>query len=57
MKTHVMKPITLIILMAAMICTTINTNAQTDELSYNQLQKDFESPDYSYWGEVPLWWW
>lgn len=57
MKTNVMKPINLIILIAAMICTTINTNAQTDELSYNQLRKDFESPDYSYWGEVPLWWW
>jgi hypothetical protein len=52
MKKHVMKPFTLIILISVMISTTIKTNAQSDELSYNQLRKDFESPDYSYWGEV-----
>ena len=52
-----MKPFTLIILVFVLICTTINTNAQLSDLSYNQLRKDFESPDYSYWGEVPLWWW
>src|SRR5680860_679026 len=57
MKKHVMKPIILIILISAMICTTININAQTGELSYNQLRKDFESPDFSYWEEVPLWRW
>ncbi len=57
MKTRLAKSVFLIILISAMIGTTIRTNAQSDEQSYNQLRKDFESPDYSYWGEVPLWWW
>jgi hypothetical protein len=33
------------------------SNAQSDHPTYTQLKKGFLSPDYSYWGEVPLWWW
>jgi len=40
-----------------MIVSYINTNAQSDNLTYTQLQNKFIKPDYSYWGEVPLWWW
>ena len=33
------------------------TNAQSFNLTYSELQNEFKDPDYSYWGEVPLWWW
>ena len=32
-------------------------HAQSDNLTYDELLKEFRTPDYSYWGEVPLWWW
>ena len=33
------------------------TNAQSFNLTYSELQNEFKDSDYSYWGEVPLWWW
>lgn len=46
-------------ILLATIATTLITkaNAQSEDLSYSDLQQNFKSPDYSYWGEVPLWWW
>ncbi len=57
MKNHTMKSIILFFLISTMIGAVIKTNAQSDKLTYMELRKKFESPDYSYWGEVPLWWW
>ena len=57
MKKHTRNPIFLIALIFLIIGTVIYTNAQSDELSYEELHLNFASPDYSYWGEVPLWWW
>ncbi len=31
--------------------------AQSENLTYSELRNNFINPDYSYWGEVPLWWW
>ncbi len=53
----IVKPIALILLISTLIGTVTETKAQSRELSYDELFKNFESPDYSYWGEVPLWWW
>ena len=36
---------------------SLKTTVQSDEQSYEELYNNFVSPDYSYWGEVPLWWW
>lgn len=57
MKKRTIKSIFLIILISAISGVVINTNAQSEKLSYNELSNNFASPDYSYWGEVPLWWW
>ena len=38
------------------LCGTWITNAQSVP-SGEELQKNFVSPDYAEWGEVPLWWW
>ena len=57
MKKQTRNPIFLIVLIFLITGTVIYTNAQSDELSYEELHLNFASPDYSYWGEVPLWWW
>ena len=56
MKKHTVKSLVFILFISAM-GLVIKINAQSDKLSYAELQKNFASPDYSYWGEVPLWWW
>ncbi len=57
MKMHTMKTFVLSLLVSTIIGAIIKTNAQSEGLSYVELRKNFETPDYSYWGEVPLWWW
>jgi hypothetical protein len=57
MRKHIIKSFALIFLISAIIGTVIKATAQSEELSYKELHKNFASPDYSYWGEVPLWWW
>jgi len=47
----------LILLGIAFSCTDVKTNITDDEPSYDELNANFATPDYSYWGEVPLWWW
>jgi hypothetical protein len=51
-----MKLLITFFLLSTVVSTTFKTNAQSG-LSYSELHKHFVSPDYSYWGEVPLWWW
>jgi len=46
-----------LILFIIVLTVAFNSNAQLNKLTYNELQEEFMSPDYSYWGEVPLWWW
>jgi hypothetical protein len=41
----------------AFLGITTKTISQPAQLTYQELYKNFLSPDYSYWGEVPLWWW
>jgi len=35
----------------------LKANAQYEKDTYIKLKNEFVNPDYSYWGEVPLWWW
>src|SRR5690606_17181104 len=40
------------------VATNLDTiYSQVDNMSYQELLTNFKSPDYSLWGEVPLWWW
>ncbi len=57
MKNHSLRCFTLFFIGYAIIGITTHTKAQSDKSSYEALTKNFASPDYSYWGEVPLWWW
>ena len=57
MKKYATKSFVLICLVSALITIVFKTNAQSDKDTYKELQNKFASPDYSYWGEVPLWWW
>jgi hypothetical protein len=55
MKLH--KLFIIVLVFTMMFGVTITINAQPEKLSYTELKNNFASPDYSYWGEVPLWWW
>ena len=57
MKNHTIKSFVFTLQVFMLMVAYINTNAQSSELSYNELLNSFKNPDYSYWGEVPLWWW
>ena len=54
MKKHTRNPIFLIVLIFLITATVIYTNAQSDNLSYEELHLNFASPDYSYWGGKSL---
>lgn len=54
MKKNIISFFTPILFLAISI---LNLNAQSKSVSYEELQSEFLNPDYSYWGEVPLWWW
>ena len=57
MNNRIKNSLVLVFLISAIIGIANKSNAQSSQLSYNELKKSFASPDYSYWGEVPLWWW
>ena len=57
MKKLTKSPFIQTFLIFVLIVTFSETNAQSGKISYTELNKNFASPDYSYWGEVPLWWW
>ena len=57
MKKRTIKTFVLFLLVSTLLVSFIDTNAQSDKLTYTELQSEFMDPDYSYWGEVPLWWW
>ncbi|GAB1454174.1 hypothetical protein MASR2M47_42300 [Draconibacterium sp.] len=57
MKNHTIKSFVFTLQVFMLMVAYINTNAQSSELSYTELLNSFKNPDYSYWGEVPLWWW
>lgn len=57
MNKHTPNPLLFILLISAIIGVNIKASAQSGELSYKELYNNFVTPDYSYWGEVPLWWW
>lgn len=43
-----------VIILSGLVC--IDLSAQS-EPGYDDLRREFKSPDYAEWGEVPLWWW
>lgn len=49
-------PVATLVLIAA-IALTLDSAAQEQVLTYEELYRGFESPDHARWGEVPLWWW
>ncbi len=57
MEKHLVKTYFIITLFSTILGISIETSAQSEHLSYKELHANFVSPDYSYWGEVPLWWW
>jgi len=57
MKKYTSKIFVLVFLLSALTIIAFKSKAQSDNLTYNELKKEFSTPDYSYWGEVPLWWW
>lgn len=57
MKKYPAKFFVFTFLVFALIAIVFKTNAQSDKISYKELQKKFASPDFAEWGEVPLWWW
>ncbi len=57
MKKRTIKSYVLVLLVSVLIVSFIDTNAQSDNVTSTELQSNFVNPDYSYWGEVPLWWW
>ncbi len=57
MKKRTIKTFVLFLLVSTLLVSFIDTSAQSDKLTYTELQSEFMDPDYSYWGEVPLWWW
>jgi len=57
MKRYAIKSFVLIFLVSALIAIVFKTHAQSDKITYEELQNKFVSPDFSEWGEVPLWWW
>ncbi len=57
MKKRSIKSCVLTLFVILLTVAFNKSNAQSDNLTYIQLKKEFMSPDYSYWGEVPLWWW
>jgi len=57
MKKPGNKSYVLVLLVSVWVVSFIDTNAQSDNPTYAELQNKFVNPDYSCWGEVPLWWW
>ena len=57
MKKRTIKSFVLVLLVSILLVSFVDSNAQSDNLTYTELQKEFINPDFSYWGEVPLWWW
>ena len=57
MKKPEIYSLILILLGTAVSCADVKTKTGGVELSYTELYANFVTPDYSYWGEVPLWWW
>ena len=54
---HIIRSLWILVLTSIMSGNILTTNAQSNDISYDELYRNFEDPDYSYWGEVPLWWW
>lgn len=46
-----------LLLLLVLTISIFKLNAQPNKFTYNELRSEFLNPDYSYWGEVPLWWW
>ena len=40
-----------------LLVTLIPTAFTADTPTYQSLLKEFQTPDYATYGEVPLWWW
>jgi len=57
MKSNSIKSLVVILLASTLNLSVIKIIAQSDNLTYNELKNKFTTPDHSYWGEVPLWWW
>ncbi len=56
LKTTVFHRLLLVLVIS--VATNLDTiYSQVDNMSYQELLTNFKSPDYSLWGEVPLWWW
>jgi hypothetical protein len=46
-----------LLLFSLLITLFFDIEAQHNSMTYEELRNTFLQPDYSYWGEVPLWWW
>ena len=57
MHNHPVKTLFLLVLIFTLTTNCQNHSDEALDLSFEELHQNFVTPDYSYWGEVPLWWW